>query len=464
MNLNKVFVTTFIFLISILSSAQSVEGNWEGVVKTPYVDIPIVAHFVKDGKVWLATLDSPEQNAFDIPADSVAINGDSVYFELARMRVTYRGKIVHKDTINGLFTQGKRSQSIVLVKTGGKVKSAYLQGFTTKELLIENQEAKVTLSATLTYPKKGRNFPTVILVSGSGPQDRNASMFGQKPFKDLAEKLTRSGFAVLRFDERGVAKSSGNYSKATTQDLAKDVESIFYELQRCRKLDKNKIGILGHSEGSMIAAMVASRNKDVAFAISMGGPGMPFDDLMLLQYKKFAEAAGMENKDIISTIRLNKAIFDLAKTSIDSATLATKINALVVSKLIKDSLKISADSFNTLTIQTFKAYNIQVNNPWWRFVLKVNPLEYWAKVECPVYILNGYLDLQVPSSLNVLNIENQLNRNGNFQTQKKGYPGLNHLFQKAKKGMLEEYSSGQKIFDAKVQNDIVDWLNGLWIE
>lgn len=464
MNRRVLVLLLVVFLSATSILAQSFQGNWKGVVKTPYMDLPIVAHFVKDGKVWVGTLDSPEQNSYDIPADTVAVYGDSIYFTIDKLRVEYRGRLQHKDTVSGVFKQGKRSQNITFVRAGNKVKSAYLQGFKTKELLIKNEDAKITIAGTLTYPQKGRNFPTVIIVGGSGPQDRDWNILGQKPFKVMAEKLTRSGFAVFRYDERGVGKSTGVFSKSTTKDFTSDVESIFLALQKERKLAKDKIGVLGHSEGSIIAAMVAAKNKELAFAISMGGPGMSFDTLMLLQYRKLAEAAGEDEKDIVTSLKLNKDVFNAALTYSDSSALAHQISDLVSAKIIMDSLNVSEDSMLSLINSNFTAYNTQINNLWWRYILSVNPLDYWSKVQCPVYILNGYLDLQVPSSPNVLNIENTLNRNGNLDTYKKGYPGLNHLFQKAKTGAVEEYISGNMIFTSVVQNDIVNWLNGLWVE
>lgn len=460
----RFWITIALVVSTIHSQAQSFAGDWNGVVKTKYMDLPIIAHFIKDDGNWLGTLDSPEQNAWDIPADTVEVWGDSIYWTISKLRITFKGKLIARDSFRGQFKQGRRSQIIHFYRTNKKTSSTYLKPIKSKELQILNPQAEITISATLTYPAKGKNFPTVVLISGSGPQDRDASMFGQKPFKNLAEKLTRSGFAVVRFDERGVGKSSGNYASATTKDLTSDVVHIVNHLAQEKKLHPKKIGLLGHSEGSIIAAAVAAQIKDVSFVISMGGPGMPFDTLMLLQYRMISEAAGAQRDDIARSIALNKAIFKAARSKMDSTALAKEVKILVSQKLIKDSLPISADSLNTMIRSATALYNQQINNPWMKYALNINPLNYWKKVSCPVYILNGYLDLQVPSSPNVLLIQDELARSGNYNVQIKGYPGLNHLFQKAKVGTIDEYGSGKVIINYNVQNDIIDWLNGLFVK
>lgn len=456
--------TLLVLLISFPAISQSFQGNWKGVVKTKYMDLPIIAHFVKEGKVWMGTLDSPEQNSYDKPADTVAVYGDSILFRIERIKVEYRGRLTHKDTIKGIFIQGKKIRNVNLIREGKKVNSSYLGGYKEKELSIYNKKDDVTLSATLTYPKKGRKFPTVILISGSGPQDRNSSLLGQKPFKNIAEKLTRSGYAVLRYDERGVGKSTGNFKTATTEDLSNDVRAIITNLKKERKLDKNKIGMAGHSEGSMVAANIAAKDPEIAFVISMGGPGMKFDTLLLLQYRKIAEAAGANEKDIAKSIALNKSIFESARSDIDSLALSKLIYYHVSDKLLADSLDIGADSLKKLALETAAIYNNQVNNAWWRYVLNIDPLIYWKQVKCPVLVQNGYLDLQVPSNPNAINIQSVLMNAGNGSVVIKGYPNRNHLFQVCKTGALSEYSSGAIMFYGKVQNDMVDWLNYIFAE
>ena len=435
-------------------NGQSIIGSWEGVLVTKGMDIPLIFHFGKNKGELMATIDSPEQNSYDIPVDSVGLIDSLVTVKHSQLKMVYTGILVSRDTIKGLFTQGPRSQALLLVKVKNRSASNYLKAFIEEEVNIKNKKAGVELSGTLTYPKAGINLPTVILISGSGPQDRNSTLFGKKPFQRIAEHLTRSGYAVMRFDDRGVAKSSGSFAAATSFDFAEDVECIFKFLKKNKRIDKTKIGLLGHSEGSLIASIVASRNKEIAFILSLGGPGTRGDTLILSQAKLIMERSGMNKNQVNSTLELNRTIYKIVLTEADSIEKDQLIRKAVLQHGIKSS---PYDSLATEQLSNTLAQ--QANTEWFKTFLSYDPALYWTKVHCPVFAINGVKDVQVPAVDNISGIQNYLAKAENYDVRVKMYPNLNHLFQTCNTGMLSEYATLPETISGLVLNDLVQWLN-----
>lgn len=457
MNRVKYIIILVLFLLGLNHSlsAQKMAGSWKGVLYNKAINIPLVYHFAQQKGNWLATMDSPDQNAYDIPADSVGIGDSTIVIKHGQMGMVYKGVLIHKDTFKGIFTQRGISLPLTIVRAKTKNQSTFLLGFDEEEVLVPNKKAGVNLAATLTYPKEGKDFPAVILISGSGPQGRDVTLFGKKLFKTVAEHFTRSGYAVLRYDDRGIAKSTGNFATATSFDFANDVESILKFLGKHKKINKDQIGLMGHSEGSLIASIVASRNKNVAFVLSVAGPGVRGDSLILSQAKLIMEGNGMADTNINSTLGLNRSIYRIVMGEGDSISKDHRIRSTVRAHYQSKPETLDSIALERMT----NSLALQSNSKWFETFLNYDPALYWRKVKCPVFAVNGVKDVQVPAVANLMGIKNHLERAENYDAKIKMYPNLNHLMQTCKTGLPSEYPGLSETFSGIVLNDMVQWLN-----
>jgi len=392
--------------------AQGISGVWNGELNLGTTKLAIVFHF-EDGK---CTMDSPDQGAFDIPADVEFISADSVSVSQKDMDAKYHGRL-SDGKIKGRFSQRGLSLPLDLVP-GNRVLSrpqtpAGPFPYKTEEVTFTNGEA--TLSGTLTFPEgwNGRKkVPVAIMVSGSGLQNRNEELFGHKPFLVIADYLARRGIATLRYDDRGAGASKGDAANATTEDFMEDAIAGLNMLKDTRKF--NKIGVIGHSEGGEIAFMLASR-KQVDFLVSLAGPGVQGDSILLLQ----------------NINALRKAGYPMTPT--------------------KDQIR-----------ESIKAQK----NPWLDFFIDYDPLVDIREIRVPALILNGEKDTQVEAAVNVPTIEKNLprGRKGNYVSKKtkvKVYPDLNHLFQHCSTGQAEEYKLIEETISEEVLSDIAAWIRKL---
>ena len=297
-------------------------------------------------------------------------------------------------------------------------------------------------------PNKDDHFPAVILISGSGPQDRNEEIMGHKPFLVLADHLTKAGIAVLRYDDRGTAKSTGDFKASSSLDFAKDAEAAVAYLQSRKEINNDKIGLLGHSEGGLIAPIVASQNKGVAFIVLMAGPGLRGDRILLLQ-KKLIElkmgvpAAGVEH---------NQKIFGGAYKMITEEKLE--------GQALKDELTkyFKAQYGAALPADQLTAIVGQISNPWMVNFMRLDPKDYLSKVKCPVFALIGERDLQVPPQENLAAIEEIAKSSGNKNVVTKELKGMNHLFQECETGLPNEYGQIEQTLAPLFLEEVNTWI------
>jgi len=328
--------------------------------------------------------------------------------------------------------------------------------YTIEEVIFENKKDNATLSGTLTYPKNKKSFPTVILISGSGPQDRNSEIFHHKPFWVIADYLTKNGIAVLRYDDRGVGKSTGDRKLATSNDFATDVEAAISFLKTKKQIDPKKIGLIGHSEGGMIAQIVASKDKSIAFIVLLASPGIPGNELLKEQAHRIGKAAGMTEEELVKAGKTNETIYNLVKSDLNQSDLVAQLNA-VMSENLKENMLFQMQSpeekEKTLTQQT---QGITV--PWFRYFMRFNPSDYIEKIKCPILALNGDKDLQVIAESNLTAIAEAVKKAGHKNSTIKEYPNLNHLFQESETGKIEEYETLEQTFSPEVLKDIKNWI------
>jgi hypothetical protein len=312
------------------------------------------------------------------------------------------------------------------------------------------------LAGTLTYPKEENKFPAVIMISGSGGQDRNEELLGHKPFLVIADFLTRNGIAVLRFDDRGIAQSTGDHSTATSEDFAKDVLAAVNFLKTRNEIDKTKIGLIGHSEGGMIAPLVAVQSQDVAFIIMMAGLGIPGDSILYLQGELIQRAEGTSEEEILKSVKLQREIFSIVKNSKNDEKLdkdlREKFNAEYAAMTEEEKSKLGdPEVYLNMQIKT-------ITSPWFKYFLRFDPAPVLEKVKCPVLGINGENDLQVPPKENLSAIESALKKGGNSNFEVKMLPGLNHLFQTSTTGNISEYSQIEETISPVVLETMLDWI------
>ncbi|MBY0485875.1 MAG: alpha/beta hydrolase, partial [Flavobacteriaceae bacterium] len=305
-------------LLTLVSFGQEISGKWYGDIKTPTGELPIEINITKTENGFSTTMDSPTQKAFGIPITTTNFQNSVLTFAIPAGKISYEGTFNKDNKIVGLFTQ--RGQNFPLSFDRQKTEKAALirpqepkkpYPYYSEDVTFENKKDGVSLAGTLTLPSKEGNFPVVVLITGSSPQNRDEEILDHKPFLVIADYLTRNGIGVLRYDDRGTAASKGNYATATTLDFSYDAEAAVTYLLSRKEVNKNKIGLMGHSEGGVIAPIVASRNKNVSFIVLLAGTGLRGDKLLLLQQELIAKDAGTKEEDIKKNKELNIKLFNV---------------------------------------------------------------------------------------------------------------------------------------------------------
>ena len=458
-------IIPFIFIFGVVSTVfgQDIAGTWNGVLKVQGMQLSLVFHINKTENGFSTTMDSPDQKAFGMPVTTTNFENSKLIIAIANPRIEYEGVLGADGIIIGTFKQSGQSFPMNLSK--GKVDKEVIKrpqepkkpySYYTEEVFFENKSANINLAGTLSLPTKEGVFPAVILITGSGAQNRDEELLGHKPFLVIADYLTKNGIAVLRFDDRGTAMSKGNYATATTLDFATDVEAAVQYLLTRKEIDQKKIGLIGHSEGGMIAPMVAAKSKSVSFIVLLAGTGIPGDELLLLQQELIGKASGISENDLTKIKISNSDIFNI----VNKATNPDQMRKDITDQITK-SIKANPESKipDGISESDFIEMQVeQVTNPWMQFFIKYNPAQALEKVKCPVLALNGEKDMQVPSKVNLEAINKALLKGGNKKVTSKELPNLNHLFQECKTGSPQEYSEIEQTFSPLALNEIVNWI------
>ena len=444
-------------------SLKDIEGTWVGTLSIPAGDLRLVFHFVMtEADTIKGTLDSPDQGAMGIPMGSVTFEGDTLIARAPMIRGEYRGLPVGDTLIRGRLIQMGATLDLNVRREAAPVVSHRRPQtpeppypYREEEVTFRNAVENFDLAGTLTMPQGEGPFPAVVLITGSGAQDRDESIFYHKPFHVIADHLTRNGIAVLRYDDRGIGKSKGRMNDATTMTLADDAEAaVTYLLQR-PEIDHSKIGLAGHSEGGMIAPIVASRNGNIAFIVSLAGPGVPGSEIMLRQARDIYSVSGMSETEIEETLAINSHLFKMAVEEPDQRKFARDAMAWYSGELDKQGL--SADERKE-KMAAFTQGLASVNNPWMRYFIEADPAPFWSQVRCPVLALNGERDLQVNYEQNLPAIKQALKRGGNRKVKTVSMPGLNHLFQHSETGSPEEYIKIEETFAPEALEIMTAWI------
>lgn len=459
------FLMSLIFAMSIIAQEKDLSGVWSGKLELPNtIKLTVVFNIsMNSDGTFTSTLDSPDQGAKGIPTESTTVIGDSINISIPAIRGAYKGKIFFEDNkIEGKWYQGGMSLDLIVnkvdkveeVKRPQEPKEPF--PYNAEEVLFDNEKDNVTLAGTLTYPKEGNNFPAVVLITGSGGQNRNEELLGHKPFLVIADYLTRNGIAVLRFDDRGIAESTGNHESATSEDFAKDVLAAVEFLKERKEVDKSKIGLIGHSEGGLIAPIAAVKSNDVAFIILMAGPGIPGDSIIILQSELIERAEGSPEDEIQKSLAVQRKIYSAIKKIDDEKTLTESLNKIFIDELEKMT---EEEKSKLGDPEVYKNMQMKIlTSAWFKNFVKYNPIPTLEKVKCPVLAINGENDLQVPPKENLSAIETALKKAGNKNFETKLLPGLNHLFQTSSTGKVSEYGQIEETFSPMALETMLHWI------
>jgi hypothetical protein len=410
-------------------------------------------------------MDSPDQGANGIPVEKVNLEGQEVKISLSNLGISYSGELsADGSKIAGNFQQGA---AVIPLELGREAQEkqelkrpqepTYPLPYQEEEVSYDNPRAEgVTLAGTLTLPEGDGPFPAVILISGSGPQNRNEELLGHKPFLVIADHFTRAGIAVLRFDDRGVAGSTGDFKAATSADFATDVQAGIDFLKTRSDIAADHIGLVGHSEGGLIAPMVAADNSDVDFIILMAGPGVDGTEILLLQQQLLARAEGGSEEVIEKNRKASIKMFKALKKTKDLEQTKKDLIKYVKQELgnLPEAEKAQLGDLDKLAEQQVAT----LATPWFRFFLSYYPKLNLKKVSCPVLAINGDKDLQVDATQNIPAIEKALKTGGNKQVSTRILPGLNHLFQHSETGKSSEYGQLEETFAPEALELMTAWI------
>ncbi len=467
--MKKLTSTLILVLFASALFAQNIAGDWYGTLNIQGNKLHLVFHITKTAETYTATMDSPDQNAFGLATDNTTFSNNQLNIEAAKFGLKYTGTFkADSNNVKGTFTQG--TANLPLTLSHSKPTAAFAPAtrpqdpkdfpYKQEDVYFINPKAGDKLAGTLTMPN-GKVSKIVVLISGSGPQNRDEEIkqFNHRPFLVWSDWLTRQGIAVLRYDDRGIGKSTGDFGTATSADFADDAEAAVNYIKSRQDLKNLSVGLIGHSEGGMIAPMVASRNKNVGFIVLLAGPGTPIKELMLQQTKDQARLAGSTPAEIKQASVINEQVYNVVNQhgELTSAQLKPILDTMLYQSLRKSS----SASFSSKKIEDVVEQNNTVLTPWFRYFLAFDPADYISKIKCPVLALNGTLDMQVNSTANLAAIKTSLQKAGNKTFQVMALPGLNHLFQKATTGSVAEYAQSEETVNPVALQDVSGWINRL---
>lgn len=424
--------------------ALALAGPWQGKILIAGAGLEIIVSLAAEGDAWSGTIDVPAQNAAGIALHDIRVGADALHFEMldGLRKATFDGQLQPDGSISGEFKQSGVTGSFELARPQQAATAEPLP-YAAEEITFQNGD--VTLAGTLTLPEGDGPFPALILLSGSGQQDRDEALSivpGYRPFYQIADTLTRQGIAVLRYDDRGVGGSSGDPATATSADFADDAEAALRYLQSRADIDSQQIGLLGHSEGGMLAAMVAARNPAVAFVISMAGTAVDGYDTLLKQVERLALASGASQEAADIAVVQQREALDLAMNQ-DWPALETLITQIAQEQAaaLSEEQKAALGDIDAV-IQAQVAAQLQAfQSPWYQFFLRYNPTDDLAKVSAPVLGIFGGRDVQVDAEQNSTALQAALGKAGNADVTIRVLPTANHLFQEAQTGGVAEYAS-----------------------
>ncbi|OON71141.1 hypothetical protein B0919_00540 [Hymenobacter sp. CRA2] len=435
--------------------APTLTGDWQGALQVMGTEIPLVFHLRQQpDNQYTGTMDSPKQQAFGLPLAAVTVRVDSVVLRLSQPAAQFAGRLsADGKQLSGAWQQAGRSVPLTLTHQAAGTASPAVRRpqdpqppfpYRAEDVSFANAAAGIKLGGTVTVPAGKGPFPAVVLLTGSGAQDRDETIFGHRPFRLLADYLTRRGFVVLRYDDRGVGHSGGTAATFTITDGVTDAQAAMAYLRSRSDVKGSQIGLLGHSEGAMIGLTAAASATSPAFLISLAGPAVRGLESILRQAEDLGRAAGIPAEQLAANKAVNQQVYMTVLSTPDNAQAQTHVVALL-----------QQAGLSAAQAQQQAALMV---GPGYRQLLSFDPQPLLTKVKCPVLALNGSKDLQVAASVNIPAWEKGVRAGGNQDVTAQELPGLNHLFQTANTGLSQEYGQIEETFAPSALAVIGDWL------
>lgn len=451
--MKKSILILFCMLLLSPVFSQNIEGSWYGALNVGPMKLRIVLNIKANGDGYSATMDSPDQGAKDIAITAIRYEQPKLTFHIQNL-IEYEG-LYANDSISGTFRQNGMAFSLVFSREVIKPTVAKRPQdpqppypYHSEDIRFENKEAGITLAGTFTWPEKGGNFPVAILVSGSGPQNRNEEILNHRPFLVLADYLTRNGIAVLRYDDRGVGESGGDYKAASLDDFTSDAKAAISYVKNRKETDSGKIGVIGHSEGGTIAFLLAGDTRNnLSYIVSMAGMSIRGDSLLKIQRYLLSSRQGVSDEDIAKNEELINAVNNVIARHPEEYILQNIER--ITDETLPDSLKKDEE-----IRKAFQKGIKQLMTPELKSLMACDPSEALTKIKCNVLALGGKKDLQVPADLNLDYLQSLVKSRVTI----KKYPDLNHLFQHCTTGLPGEYAGIDETISPEVLHAIATWI------
>lgn len=440
-----------------IEKEKNITGFWVGEITLPTISLELVFKISEDDMGGYSTkLDVPAQGAKDLGSEITKLSGDSITILVSELNRNFVGKFLNDSTIEGNWVRNKINIPLTLHKKDKMPELNRPQtpkppfSYHIEEVEYMNLKSGFKLAGTLTIPKNAKSCPAAVMITGSGAQDRDATIFEHKLFWIIADYFANNGIAILRVDDRGVGGSEGILREATSKDFAEDALTGIQFLKTKDEIDPNKLGLIGHSEGGLIAPIAATTSDDVSWFIMMAGPGMIGEQILYEQNDLALRAAGMPESVVKQNRQLQEALFTIIKTETDS-----------LKKLDRLQRTLTGGMYPGMNEEMKKAIDTKVdgiNSPWFKYFLTYDPQPTLQQVKCPVLAINGAKDVQVPATSNLEAIKKAITEGGNQKVKTIEFENLNHLFQNCTTGAVSEYASIENTIDPKVLEIMKDWI------
>jgi len=462
----RIILVIVLSVLSMVVNAQDISGLWKGEANIGN-DKELAFEFEISNNQkgeYKTNFSIPTLQVKDLVPKHTSYIDLNLVVDGSNLGMMYEGKYdEEKQIFTGLFKEGVKSIPLVLKKVHTKTKQSKLNRpqepsgslpYKQEEVRFKNIKAGVELAGTITIPRNTNKFPTVLLISGSGPSDRDQNFANHKTFLVLSDYLTRNGIAVLRYDDRGTAESSGDFADATTLDFAKDAISAIEYLKSRTDIDENNIGLIGHSEGGIIAPIVANKmKKDISFIVNLAGTAILGSELSLIQSKTLRPFAVPDEKAYESAIK--KAI-DIALKKGKSEKIQDQLQKHYDKEILPILIEVTGSQEHAK--QLVSQFVASRTTPWSRYFYKYNPADEYRKVKSDVLALYGTNDKQVLAEINAPALKQALEKGRNSRYSVKVLDNLNHLFQESKTGNMSEYSEIEQTFSPVALKLIVNWI------
>ena len=439
-------------------------GVWLGAMKVGPVELRLGVELADVSGALEGSMTSIDQGAAKMKIDEATFADGKLRLTLKSIGGTFEGKLSEDGVaLEGEWAQGgqkfpltlKRVDRLPTTLRPQEPKKPY--PYNAEELTFESKPAGIKLAGTLTWPKEGGPHPAVVLISGSGPQDRDEQVMGHRPFLILADHLTRHGVAVLRYDDRGVGKSQGDYAAASTEEFVTDALAAVEYLKSRKEIDPERIGLIGHSEGGVTGPVAAGRAPgDVAFMVLLAGVGVPMDELLVRQGHDLMKLGGAPAGAIEKANALQRKLFRAVKDAPDAPAAEKAVRAVIEAEAatMSEAERTAAGLAGPGVDGQVKV----ITGPWFRGLLRYDPAATLAKVTCPVLAVCGEKDIQVAAKENLEGIRAGLAAGGNPDVEVVELPGLNHLLQHCKTGAIAEYATIEETMAAEALDVVTAWV------